>query len=116
MSWVKTALCVALGAGLMATYVSPANARDRDRDRWHSDRENRRDARRAGVVSGLIVAGAVSSARHQNAEQRYRECMFSSGYDYACERRLYEDERRARQSARRAGVTAGIITGAIVRD
>jgi hypothetical protein len=103
-----------LGAG------TPAEARKKDRynngwndryDRW----ENRRDARRAGVVAGVIASGIATSAAAADADNDYRECMMSWGYDYACERRYYDQRLAARRTGRAIGATAGIITREIVR-
>lgn len=72
------------------------------------DLDNRRDARRAAVVTGAVRAGIGEAA----AEHRYQECMYSSGYNYDCEAQRYRDEERARRAGRRTAVVAG----AVVRD
>jgi hypothetical protein len=104
-----------LGAG------TAAEARKNDRyhngwndryDRW----ENRRDARRAGVIAGVVASGIASSAAAAKADDHYRECMISWGYDYACERRYYDERLAARRTGRAIGAAAGMITREIVRD
>jgi hypothetical protein len=83
---------------------------------WHNDWDNRRDARRAGVVTGVVAGGVTGSAARSRADQRYRDCLWATGYSWECDRRRFDDEMRARESARRAGVVAGIAAYAIVRN
>jgi len=83
---------------------------------WHDRWENRRDARRAGVLTGIIVSGVAGAAARSEAEQRYRECLYATGYDYECDRRRYYDDMRARRVARRSGAAAGAVAWGIVRD
>lgn len=106
---------------LVLSAGAPAEARKRDRynnswndryDRW----ENRRDARRAGVIAGVVASGIARGAAAAEADDHYRECMMSWGYDYACERRYYDERLAARRTCRAIGVTAGAITREIVRD
>lgn len=81
---------IALAAGAAAP--TPARADERDRE-----------ARRAA-----IVAGAVREHRmDRKAEERYEDCRRGSGYDSDCERRRYEDERRAHNAARRTAIIVG---------
>lgn len=81
---------LALAAGAAAP--TPAGADERDRE-----------ARRAA-----IVAGAVREHRlERRAEERYEDCRRGSGYDEYCERRRYEDERRAHIAARRTAIVVG---------
>ena len=90
---------------------------DRDyHDRWRHEYRNYRDARRAGVAAAVVTGAVVESAAHDRAQERYRECVYATGYDYACDRQRYEDEYRSRRAARRAGVIVGATTHAIVRD
>ncbi|HEY2256645.1 MAG TPA: hypothetical protein VGI11_13490 [Variovorax sp.] len=83
---------------------------------WHNDWDNRRDAQRAGVVAGVVAGGVAGSAARNRADQRFAECMFATGYDWACDRRRFDDEMRARESARRTGVIAGVAAYSIVRN
>lgn len=122
----------AAAAVLMSTLITVdvAEARRRPNNDWYDRYENRRDARRAGIIAGVVTTAVVSSSVRSNATRRYEECMeanrysyypdsgyaYENGYSYACERRRYEDERRAGRSARRAGVVVGLTTRAIVRD
>lgn len=87
-------------------------------DGWrYRDAENRRDARRAGIVTGVVAAGIVHGAASANADRRYQDCKDAYGrYDSECERQRDYDEMRARDSARRAGVTAGVAAWAVTRD
>jgi Ni/Co efflux regulator RcnB len=120
--WLAAALIATVATPLLA---SDADARRRDRDRyhghhhggWQNDWENRRDARRAGIIVGATTSAVAGAAASNRADQRYQECLYASGYyDYDCERRRHYDEQQARRNARRAGVTAGIITREIVRN
>ncbi len=115
------ALAVVAAACVMAVgATAPADARKRDRDYgWNNqyDRwENRRDARRAGVIAGAVASGIARSAAASNADEHCRECIVATGYDEACERRYCEERRDARRSGRAVGVTAVLITREIVRD
>lgn len=83
---------------------------------WHNDWDNRRDARRAGVVTGLVAGGVAGSAARSRADQRYADCLWATGYSWECDRRRFEDEMRARETARRTGVVAGVAAYAIVRN
>lgn len=106
----------AAGILILLAFANPADARKRHNDDWGDRLENRRDARRTGIVVGALTTAAVSASASNEAQQRYEECNLDTGYDEACARLRYEDERRARQSARRAGVLAGATARAIVRD
>jgi hypothetical protein len=113
-------LLVAVAAGASLT---PQTAVARDRyyhdhryhDRWHHEYRNYRDARRAGVVAGVVVGGVAEAAARDRAEERYRDCVMATGYDYECDRRRQEDEYRARRAGRRAGVVSGVVAHDIVR-
>lgn len=83
---------------------------------WHNDWDNRRDAQRAGVVTGVVAGGIAGSAARSQADQRYADCLFATGYSLACDRRRFEDEMRARERARRTGVVAGLAAYSIVRN
>lgn len=114
MSRLSLVMLAALAG--VAFQSSPLSARDRDRDyrdyrhegRWAHEYENRRDARRAGIVAGAVREGVAEAA----TEHRYQECMMTSGYDYACEQQRYRDEAHAHRAARRTAV----VVGAAVRD
>lgn len=65
--------------------------------------ESDRKARR-----GAIVAGAIrEDVANEVATQRFKECLRDTGYDSACERKLYEDQRRAHRTGRRAAIIVG---------
>lgn len=83
---------------------------------WHNDWDNRRDARRAGVVTGVVAGGIAGSAARNRADQRYADCLWATGYSWECDRRRWDDEMRARESARRTAVVAGVAAYAIVRN
>jgi hypothetical protein len=109
-----------LAAALVVATLG-ASAADARRDRWDDDswqerRENRRDARRAGVIAGAVAGSIASAAARDQAEQRFQECLYATGYDYDCERRLDYDRRDARRAARRSAWVVGGITREIVRD
>ncbi|MFM9977137.1 MAG: hypothetical protein ACKVOP_03705 [Sphingomonadaceae bacterium] len=117
------------GAALLATVVSalpsPAEARCRPpypahgghhHGQWSDRWENRRDARRAGIVAGVVVGSVAGAAARSNAGRRYQECIYGNTYDYDCERMRYYDEQRARQTAWRSGIAAGVVTREIVRN
>jgi hypothetical protein len=109
-------LAIALVAVVFGASAAEAR-RDRwDNDSWQERRENRRDARRAGIIAGAVAGSIASAAARDQAEQRYQECLYATGYDYDCERRLDYDRRDARRSARRSAVVVGTITRQIVRD
>lgn len=116
---MKTTLLLALVAVTFAS-ATAADARRRpnynNNDYWEDRWDNRRDARRAGIVAGAVAGGIARSAANERAEQRYEQCVIYSGYDYECERRLYEDEMRARRAGRRTAYAVGITTREIVRD
>lgn len=89
------------GVGLASTATARHhNNRYGDERRWQSEYDNRRDARRAGIVAGAIRADVARA----NTEYRYQECMRNSGYDYDCEQRRYYDEQHAQNAGRRAAV------------
>lgn len=108
----KIVMGVIILAGALA---QPAEAR-RHHGGWHENAENRRDARRAAVVTGLAAGAIAGSAGRSSAERHYEECLYANGYDYECERRRYEDERRARRASRRSATAAGVVAYSIVRD
>ncbi len=98
--------------------------RDRDRrsrhyDRWE-DWENRRDARRAGVIAGTVAAEVAAGAARANAREDYEECMaayaYADRYDRYCREQYYYDRAEARRAGRRAGVVVGLGVREIVRD
>jgi hypothetical protein len=113
---IRPLFALALVAATLGATAAEAR-RDRwDNDSWQERRENRRDARRAGIVAGAVAGSIASAAARDQAEQRYQECLFATGYDYDCERRLDYDRRDARRSARRSAAIVGSITREIVRD
>lgn len=62
-----------------------------------------RKARRAAIVAGAVREDVAKEvARH-----RYSECKKESGYDSACEQRLYEDKAKAHRAARRTAIIVG---------
>lgn len=102
--------------------ASPASAGDRGRHQYNhrwDDWDNRRDARRAGIVAGTVAAGVVGSAGRANAREEYAECMreYASDmrYDRYCREEYHEDLRSGRRAARRTGVVVGLTTSEIVR-
>lgn len=113
---IRPALALALVAATVGGSAAEAR-RDRwDNNYWEERRENRRDARRAGIIAGAVAGSIASAAAHDQARQRYQECLYATGYDYDCERRLDYDRRDARRSARRSAAIVGSITREIVRD
>lgn len=118
---MRALIALAALAVLAVGATSPVEARKNNRynngwndryDRW----ENRRDARRAGVIAGVVASGIARNAAASKADDNYRQCMMSWGYDYECERRYYDEHAAARRTGRAIGATAGIITSEIVRD
>jgi hypothetical protein len=98
--------------------------RDRDRrsrhyDRWE-DWGNRRDARRAGVIAGMVAAEVAGGAARANAREDYEECIaayaFEDRYYRYCREQYYYDRAEARRAGRRAGVVVGLGVREIVRD
>jgi hypothetical protein len=97
---------------------------------WHDRYENRRKARRAGILAGVVTSSVAGAAAESNARRRYDECLeaswsyyypndrynYQNGDCYDCERRRYEVEMYGRRNARRAGVIVGVTTHAIVRN
>jgi hypothetical protein len=83
---------------------------------WQEVREDRRDARRAGVVAGAITYGVVRSAQREEVRDEEDDCIRDTGdYDY-CDRLADREERQDRRQARRTAVVLGATTRAIVRD
>lgn len=95
----------------LAKRYPPGYWEQRDRDQ-----QNRRDARRAGVGAAIVASGVSRAIANDRIEQRYRECLMATGYSAACDQRRFEQEIEARQTARRKGLVAGIVTREIVRD
>jgi Ni/Co efflux regulator RcnB len=117
-------LAFALLAGLSFTVVidsAQADRRERHRhqDRW-DDWDNRRDARRAGIIAGTAAASIAGSAARENARDEYEECMrlysYGDRYDRYCREEYYRDRYAARRTARRTGVIVGLSVQEIVRD
>ncbi|MDF0546569.1 hypothetical protein PX699_29890 [Sphingobium sp. H39-3-25] len=88
-------------------------------DRWE-DWDNRRDARRAGVIAGTVAAGVAGSAARQNSREDYEECMvyyaYNDRYDRYCREDYYYDRASGRRAARRTGVVVGLGVEEMVRD
>jgi hypothetical protein len=115
-----------LGVALLPSEASARNNWDKDRDRRHNNHDrwenwdNRRDARRAGIVAGTIASGIARSANKENARDNYEECMsyYSQDqyYDQYCREQYYQDMQSGRRAARRAGVVVGLTAREIVRD
>jgi hypothetical protein len=117
---------VMLGGALLSSEASARNNWDKNRDRKHhnNDRwenwENRRDARRAGIIAGTVASGIVRSSTRNNAKENYEECMTyyyqDQYYDQYCRDQYYQDIQSGRRAARRAGVVIGLSAREIVRD
>jgi Ni/Co efflux regulator RcnB len=128
MSGARIILLGTLAALSFAAVSEPALAdrwdRERDRGNRHYDRwedwDNRRDARRAGVIAGTVAAEVAAGAARANAREEYEECMelyardFS--YDRYCREEYYRDRAAGRRAARRTGVVVGLGVREIVRD
>lgn len=69
--------------------------------------DSRRDNRREAIVKGAIRTDIAQSV----AENRYRECMRSSGYDHDCDAQRYRDEQHARRAGRRAAIIVSSNNG-----
>ena len=119
-------IAAALGIALLSPQASARNNWDGDRngrhpnnDRWEKW-DNRRDARRAGIIAGTIATGIAKSASKENARDNYQECMtyYSQDqyYDQYCREQYYQDMQDGRRAARRAGVVVGLTAREIVRD
>lgn len=116
MSLLTRAAALALLA-LAVFPMADAEARDRHgHSRWDEIREDRRDARRAGVIAGAITYGVVRSANANEAEEHRDDCIRDTGDDDYCDRLAYREERQDRRDARRAAVMVGASTRAIVRN
>lgn len=81
-------------------------------DNWQHNAERRRDARRAGVITGLVVGAAGTAVAQSQVDQRYQDCLRAGVYDYECDRQRYQDALRAQENARRRAITAGLIARA----
>lgn len=125
-SFIGLAAVAALGLTAAGSAVSAKDRWDRDRDRRHrhhdrwEDWDNRRDARRAGVIAGTIASGIAGSVARDQAKDNYEECMvyysYDDRYDRYCREQYYDDRAAARRSARRTGVVVGLGVREIVRD
>lgn len=128
MRGARTLLLAALAGLSFTALVDPATADDwdRDRDRRHRDYDrwedwdNRRDARRAGVIAGTVAAEVAAGAARENAREDYEECMElyarETRYDRYCREQYYLDRAQGRRAARRTGVVVGLGVREIVRD
>lgn len=108
-------------AAILVTAVSAeAQSRKRYPPGYYQERErdwdNRRDARRAGLVTAIVVSGATKAAQDRRIEERYRDCLRGTYYDVECDRRRYYEESEARNRARRAGFVAGAVMREAVRN
>jgi Ni/Co efflux regulator RcnB len=122
----RLAVAATLGIAMLSSQASARDKWDKERNRrhHHSDRwedwDNRRDARRAGVIAGTIASGIARSAATSNARENYEECMtyysYDRYYDQYCREQYYYDMQNGRRAARRAGVIVGLTTREIVRD
>lgn len=125
-SLVRFCIAAALGIALLSPQASARNNWDKNRDRKHQNHDrwenwdNRRDARRAGILAGTIATGIANSASKDNARENYQACMtyYSQDqyYDQYCREQYYQDMQNGRRAARRAGVVVGLTTREIVRD
>lgn len=129
MSALRVTMLAAIAAMSFTALAEGALAKDRwdrDRDRRHrhydrwDDWDNRRGARRAGVIAGTVAAGIAGSAARENARDNYDECMtlysYNERYDRYCREQYYYDVAAARRAARRTGVVVGLGVMEIVRD
>lgn len=111
-------------------------AQSKQRKGWIDRLENRRDARRAGVVAGAVASGIAGSAARGKVGEKYENCMqdiavnyedgarahdpqiayLAERAEYECEMQRYEARNGDRRAARRAGVVAGAVAYGIVRD
>lgn len=131
---------VVLALSAVPPMAGPASAGSRNQKNWIERAENRRDARRAGVVAGVVTAQVAGAAGRGRADKAFRECRenldaMTSGErdihgnpvdpyaDYAarragydCEVQRYEARADGRKAARRTAVVAGIVTREIVKD
>lgn len=125
-------------AVLVVLVPGHADAKSRDSKNWVDRLENRRDARRAGIVAGAVTAQVAGAANRGRADREFRECQDNvalagqaqfgpyddpaysdyaarrAGYD--CEVQRYEARADGRRAARRTAVVAGIVTREIVKD
>ena len=72
---------------------------DHDRDRRHhhhdswEDWDNRRDARRAGIIAGTAAAGVAGAAANNRAREDYEDCMryyaYNRRYETYCREEYY---------------------------
>ncbi|TPE60509.1 hypothetical protein FJQ54_10925 [Sandaracinobacter neustonicus] len=117
-----------------------ADAKSKDEKNWVERVENRRDARRAGIVAGAVTAQVAGAANRSRADRDYQQCQDNvataqsvaqqangqpadpnadyaaqrAGYD--CEVQRYEDRADGRRAANRTAVVAGIVTREVVKD
>ncbi|WOE76409.1 hypothetical protein [Alterisphingorhabdus coralli] len=110
----------AVAAVSLTVVADVAEARKRHHHHHHHDWDNRRDARRAGIIAGTAAAGISRAVANDNARDHYRECMdyygFNNRYERYCREEYYRDQYRGRRAARRAGVVVGLGVREIVRD
>ena len=124
---MKRALIVALaGLGAVTMLGAPgtplletASAKDKDKGFWERW-DDRRDARRAGAIARLATSELTKAAAESAAEKKRDECMErydgDTAFELYCREQYIEDRQKARRTARRAGIIAGITTREIVRD
>lgn len=97
-----------------SSYNPSTSSYNNDYSHWDHDYidhvQDRRDALRAGVATGLVGGPVTGGAPRDHADEAYQECLNATGYDHQCERRRYQDEQRARQLALRASVAAGALS------
>jgi hypothetical protein len=113
------ALLSTLAALAVLSSAAPALAKRYPPGYWDQrdrDEQNRRDARRAGLGAAVLASGVSRAVANDRIEQRYRECLMATGYNAECDQRRFEQQLEARQTARRKGLVAGIVTREIVRD
>jgi Ni/Co efflux regulator RcnB len=125
-TFVRLAVATTLGVLVLSSQTSARDRWDKERDRRHhhnnhwEDWDNRRDARRAGVIAGAAASGIARSAARSNSRENYEECMtyYSNDryYDQYCREQYYYDMQSGRRAARRTGVIVGLTTREIVRD
>ncbi|MEM1132093.1 MAG: hypothetical protein AAGH53_04085 [Pseudomonadota bacterium] len=116
---VAAAACISFIAIADSVEAKRHHHNHRHHHHWN-DWDNRRDARRAGIIAGAAAAGIARAAANDNARDHYRECMdyygFNRRYERYCREEYYRDQRHGRRAARRAGVVVGLGVREIVRD
>lgn len=112
---LKGLLLIAL-AVISSNALADKRQNNNNNNNWGDNYDNRRDARRAGAIAGVITYDVVRSNQNQRAYENREDCMQNiNDYEY-CDNQSYQDERDDRRDARRTAVIVGATTRAIVRD